>query len=81
MFSDFSLGMKKPDAYNPYSAGPKKYGLTGTLTPNMGATGAQGMMGYAKRDAQQQARKQAYLQYMQAQQGGNFMSPSFLRGQ
>lgn len=72
---------QKPDAYTPYAAGPKRYGLAGTSAPNQGPVGVEGMQGYQERDMKAQARKQAALQRMQAAQQGNYMSPAYLRGQ
>lgn len=71
---------QKPDAYTPYAAGPKRYGLSGRAAPNVGPVGVEGMQGYAQRDMRAQARKQAALQKMQAAQSGNYMSPAWLRG-
>lgn len=47
--------------FNSYSAGNKAYG-SGRPAPNMGATA--NMTGYAKRDGQVAARRDAYLERM-----------------
>jgi hypothetical protein len=72
---------QKPDAYNPYAAGAKKYGLSGRSAPNVGPTDFEGMKGYHQRDQKAQARKQAALQMMQAAQKSQYMNPAYLRGQ
>ena len=61
------MGLDKPDAYNPYAAGPKVYDGA-SMAPNVGAIGDRA--GYAKRDLQAQARKQAIMKRLQAQFGG-----------
>ena len=57
------MGLKKPDAYNPYAAGPKVYeGNSGA--PNSGPTSDKA--GYLKRDAMARARKNAMMQKLKA---------------
>lgn len=46
-------------SFNAYAAGNKVYG-GGRPNPNQGKVGAQGALGYAKRDAQAEARKNAF---------------------
>ena len=71
------LGLKKPDAYTPYAAGPKMYGL-GTYNPTSGPVDK---VGYKQRDRNTQARKNAVLRRLQASQAGNHMQPDVLRAQ
>lgn len=70
----------KPDGFNPYAAGDKKYGLAGRAYATSGPVSQQGMQGYGQRDREQNARKAAVLQRMQAAQNGNYMSADYLRG-
>ena len=72
--------MQKPDGYNPYAAGAKRYGLEGRSNPTSGPVSAQGQRGYDQRGREQAARRQAVLQRMQAAQNGNYMSADYLRG-
>lgn len=68
----------KPDAYNPYAAGDKQYGPSGTGAPNTGPVGAAGQQGYDKREQMARLRRNAYLARMRADQGGGYMSPQWL---
>jgi hypothetical protein len=74
------LGLTKPDAYNPYAAGAKRYGLTGNTAATTGPVSAQGQQGYQDRDREMAVRRQAVLNRMQAAQNGNYMSADYLRG-
>jgi len=71
---------QKPDGFNPYAAGDKRYGLSGRPNATSGPIGAEGMQGYGQRDQQQNARKAAVLQRMQAAQQGSYMNSNYLRG-
>jgi hypothetical protein len=63
------MGLKKPDAYNPYAAGPKVYeGNSGA--PNSGPTSDKA--GYLKRDAMARARKNAMMQKLKAISNGEY---------
>lgn len=59
------LGLKKPDAYNPYAAGPKVYGGT-SLAPQVGAIGDKA--GYMKRDARARAMKNVLMKKLKTSQ-------------
>lgn len=74
------MGLTKPDAYNPYAAGDKRYGLNGSTTATSGPVSAQGQQGYQDRDREMAVRRQAVLNRMQAAQNGNYMSANYLRG-
>jgi hypothetical protein len=65
-------------AFNKYAAGRKVYG-GGRDAPNIGPVGGDGVLGYKTRDLQLQARKNAMLRRLKAQQSGNYMSPDWLR--
>lgn len=56
--------------FQPYSAGPKRYGQAGLQAPNLGPV--QDMSGYAKRDAEAAARRNLVLKRMQVQNGLKF---------
>lgn len=74
------LGMPpKPDGFNKYAAGAKKYGMFGRPNATSGPVSAQGKQGYKQRDQQVNARKAAVLNRLQAAQQGNYMNPSLLR--
>jgi hypothetical protein len=76
-----ALTFKKPDGYNPYATGNKRYGPGGGPAPNAGPiSNAQAAAGYARRDLETQARKQAVLEYLQSIGSGNYGSAGFLRG-
>lgn len=62
-----------------YAAGGKRYGA-GRSMPNIGNTSAQGMLGYAQRDNQAKARKDAIMRRLRAQSTGNPMDSSILMG-
>jgi hypothetical protein len=63
--------------FNTYAAGRKHYG-GGRLQPNLGPVSGAGMLGYANRDQQAKARKDAIMRRLQAQQTGNPMNPNIL---
>jgi hypothetical protein len=69
-------GFQKPDAYTPYAAGPKTYGMS-RRNPTQGPVDN---AGYQERDMIGRARRAAILSRMQNQQAGNYMSPAVLRG-
>lgn len=75
------MGTSKPDGYNPYAAGPKRYGISGTMSPNSGPVSATGMEGYANREQKASVARQASLNMLKAQQSGKFASPEWLGGQ
>lgn len=76
-----AFGLEKPDAYNPYAAGAKTYGL-GRSHPNQGPmTTAAQKMGYRQREMSNQSKRDAYLARMRADQNGSYMSPEWLGGQ
>lgn len=60
----------------PYQVGKKIYG-GGRSYPTAGPVGDK--LGYAKRDAEYRARRQAILRRLQAKQGGKHMSADALR--
>jgi len=70
------LSFDKPDAYTPYAAGPKTYGLGASTSPH--AMGLLDKSGYQERDLLAQARKDAVLRKMKAQQQGQLMSSAAL---
>lgn len=76
------MGLSNPagGGFNPYAAGDKRYGLSGTRTATQGPISPQGMQGYGQRDQKQNARKAAVLSRLQAVQSGNYMNPDYLRG-
>jgi len=76
-----SMGTAKPDGYNPYAAGPKRYGISGTMSPNSGPMSATGMEGYVNREQKAAVARQASLNMLKAHQSGNFASPEWLGGQ
>lgn len=65
--------------FNPYAAGNKRYG-GGRSMPNIGPVSGQGQMGYAQRDNQAKARKEAILRRLQGQMSGNPMNMNVLMG-
>lgn len=73
-------GLSKPDGFNPYAAGDKRYGMSGRLNATSGPISPDGMQGYADRERVQNARKAAVLQRMKAAQGGQYMKPDYLQG-
>jgi hypothetical protein len=80
-FSQRALIFDKPDGYNPYAAGKKRYGLGGTGSANSGpVSSASAAAGYNKRDAMVKAKKQAYLERMQAAGVGNYGGAAYQRG-
>ena len=73
-----NMGLTKPDAYTPFAAGPKMYGI-GSDHPQDGTmNSAAARTGYRQRDLANQAKRNAYLSRMQAAQQGNFMSSQYL---
>jgi len=60
---------QKPDAYNPYAAGAKRYGM-GATGPNIGPMSAQGSSGYMERDAMARAKKAAMMNPLEKQKRG-----------
>lgn len=70
------MGFQKPDAYTPYAAGAKTYGM-GRPNPTSGPVDNQG---YQERDMRARARQNAILSRMKNQQSGNYMNPAVLRG-
>ena len=72
-------GMSKPDGFNAYGLGIKRYG-SGRSMPNIGPVGSEGRAGYAKRDRSIAAQKQALMERMQAGNSGSFASAAYLRG-
>lgn len=70
------MGFEKPDAYTPYAAGRKMYGVAGRSNPTSGPVEQEG---YQQRDMVAQARKRAILARMSAEQRGRFMDPDYLR--
>ena len=78
MSSDLGYtGFRKPDAYTPYAAGSKLYGL-GQTQPTSGPITNKD--GYIERDMQARARRNAILQRMSAEQRGRYLDPDYLRG-
>lgn len=61
------LGLKKPDAYNPYSAGPKVYGGS-SMSPNTGPVSDRS--GYIQRDARAKAIRKALMHRLEANKNG-----------
>lgn len=60
-----TLGLKKPDAYNPYAAWPKVYNGA-SAAPNRGAIADKA--GYMKRDARVKATRNALLRKLKQNQ-------------
>lgn len=60
--------------FNPFSAGAKRYG--GLSSPTMGPVDP---LGYKERDLRTQARRNAILRRLKAQQSSNYMSSNNLR--
>lgn len=75
-----NMGLSKPDAYTPYAAGNKVYGPEGRAHPTSGPVDSKGMIGYAKRDAEASARRNAVLARLQAAQKGQYLTPEYLAG-
>lgn len=69
--------LDKPDAYNPYAAGAKVYGM-GRSQPTIGPVDNNG---YVERDAAANSKKNAILQRLKAEQSGNYMSTAYMGGQ
>lgn len=66
----------KGNQFQPYGAGPKRYGASGRRSPNIGPT--RDMSGYRKRDQEAQTKRDAVLARLRAGQKGNYMSPQYL---
>lgn len=60
--------------FNPYTAGAKQYGLRGA--PSIGPVDP---LGYRERDLATQARRNAILRRLKAQQQQNYLSADNLR--
>lgn len=75
--ADYGQQLARPAAsgFNPYAAGDKHYGA-GRSFPTSGSVNK---LGYAQRDNQAAARRNAMLQRLQSMQGGSHMDPSVLR--
>lgn len=72
-----ALGLRKPDAYNPYSAGPKMYGAGSPIA----TSGPVDRSGYMERDANvRNAQREALLRRLKAAQAGRYMSAEYLGG-
>jgi hypothetical protein len=56
--------------FNSLAAGPKRYGVSGLQTPNLGPT--QDPLGYMKRDRETAARRNLALKQMQFQNNLKF---------
>lgn len=72
------FGQQQPvngGGFQPYAAGIKHYGM-GRSFPTSGTVNR---LGYARRDNEAAARRNALLKQMQARQGGQFNSPDALR--
>lgn len=67
----------KPDGFNPYAAGAKRYG-GGRSMPTVGAVDK---TGYRVRDNIAKTRRNALLRRMKASNTKNYMSSDWLRGQ
>lgn len=65
--------------FNPYAAGNKHYG-GGRSMPNIGPVSGSGQLGYAQRDNEAMARKQAILRRLKGQLSGNPMNMNVLLG-
>lgn len=80
LFGNRRVPNPKPGAssgFQSYAAGAKRYGA-GRSMPNIGNVSGTGLQGYAKRDAEAKARKQAIMRRLKAQQSGNPMNPGIL---
>lgn len=73
-YSARQQGTERPNrsGFNKYAAGDKRYGIAQNRGPNTGM--ALDRSGYAERDMRLQARRNAMLRRMQAQQGQNYFS-------
>lgn len=65
-------------AFNKYAAGRKVYG-GGRDAPNVGPTGAEGVVGYKERDAKLRLKRNALIKKMKAKASGNYMSSDWLK--
>lgn len=76
------MGLKRAGGgFNPYAAGPKSYGIEGRPAATQGPLNSStAQRGYDQRDREQQARKQAVLQRMQAANNGQYMNRNYLYG-
>lgn len=67
-------GKRKQVSQNSYSAGQKRYGVSGRDAPNIGPSDP---TGYRERDAKAQATRNAVLRKMKAQQKGRYASQDY----
>lgn len=63
-------------SYNPYAAGAKSYGVTGTSAPTSGPVDK---TGYIEREANNRMKRQVYLRWMQDNSNGATGSVNALR--
>lgn len=63
-------------SYNPYAAGRKQYGGGTTFSPTMGQVDP---AGYQDREMRNQAKRNAYLQWMKARGTGAYADPNAQR--
>lgn len=75
MFNQQQMARPAASGFNPYAAGQKHYG-GGRSFPTSGSVNK---LGYAERDNQHAARRNAMLQRLQSEQSGAQMDPSVLR--
>lgn len=64
-------GQRKQVSQNSYSAGQKRYGVSGRDAPNIGPSDP---TGYRERDAKASATRNAVLRKLKAQQKGRYAS-------
>ncbi len=76
-----TMGVAKPDGFNPYAAGGKQYGAAGTSSPNSGPVSSTGMEGYRNREQKAAVARQASLNMLKAAQSGKYASSEWLGGQ
>jgi hypothetical protein len=72
------MGLSKPDAYTPYAAGAKMYGIGRDHPQDGSMDSAAAQTGYRQRDLANKAKRSAYLARMQAAQQGNYMSSQYM---
>lgn len=70
------LNAGRRQTFNPYGAGQKVYGA-GRSAPNIGPTSSP--EGYRERDMRGNAKRNAMLRRLKAQQRGRYMSSDYLR--
>lgn len=73
-FLSYLLG--RGTQFQPFGAGPKRYGPTGRTSPNIGPTS--NLAGYRTRDQQAQVKRNAVLARLKAGQKNNYMSRQYL---